>query len=508
MSDELDRGITVTEMAAMDQPIDVATETTAVFIGRALRGPVDIPILVKNYAAYERRFGGAWQRSSLAPAVRQYFEHGGRRLFIVRVANNARGAMICLPAAGGVLVLRALEPGSTEKIRAAIDYDGIAAADQQRFNLTVQRISPETGLVMDQEIFRRVTCQAGEIDYVEDAVLSSSLIRVHTPFPAGRPRATGERYAEAAQSGSDGQVISDYDLVGSAMRGTGIFALNEVDRFDVLYMPPPAPDQVPGPAAVLAAERYCRKRGAMLILDPPDRWSDVACAIAGSKESAYASENIIAYFPRIVSSTDSSPVVAGGAVAGLLCKLDNKRGPWEVLDQRGFGFARHFKPALKINVADARSLVKEGINVIVGHAADQASFCGSVTLTRAGHFDRKFLSLNIRRLCLSITTTIEHAIRWAVFEAITVPVANRIQSQVHAYLCSLAAAGAFADDEFTVQCRARLHAENEAVQRSITVLLNFRPVGSPDTLSLTLHQTASDCRVATTAFAPSTADCA
>jgi phage tail sheath protein FI len=510
LSDELDRGITVTEIAAMDQPIDVATETTAAFVGRALRGPLDTPVLIDSYAAFCRRFGGTWQRSSLGPAVQQFFEHGGSRLFVVRVANSARGAMICLPAVGGVLVLRAVEPGSTEHIRAAVDYDRIEPGDEDRFNLTVQRISPDTGLVADQEIFRRVTCKEGERDFVEDALLSSTLIRAQIPLPAGRPAATKESYAEHAQRGNDGAQLSDYDLVGSATGGSGIFALNEIDRIDLLYLPPPGLDQVPGPAAVLAAELYCRKRGAMLILDPPVEWTDTQGAIDGIKNVGYASSNIIAYYPRIVSrrSKGAAARVAGGAIAGLLCKLDKSRGPWEDLDQRGFGFKRHIDPAVDIDVDDARTLVREGLNVIAGSSAGQATLCGSVTLARDGQMERNFFSLTSRRLSLAITTTIEQAIRWAVFEVDTIPVAARIESQIHAYMCSMADSGAFADDNFIVQCDAGLHAHPAGSEHGITVLLAFRPADSDELVSLTLHQTASRCRVATTAFAPVTTECA
>jgi len=510
LSDELDRGITVTEIAAMDQPIVVATETTAAFVGRALRGPLDTPVLVTSYTAFCRRFGGTWQRSSLGPAVQQFFEHGGSRLFVVRVANSARGAMICLPAVGGVLVLRAVELGSTEHIRAAVDYDRIDANDEDRFNLTVQRISPDTGMVVDQEIFRRVTCQKDKRDFVEDALLSSTLIRAQTPLPAGRPAATEQSYAEHAQRGNDGAQLSDYDLVGSATRGSGIFALNEIDRIDVLYLPPPGLDQVPGPAAVLAAELYCRRRGAMLILDPPADWSDAHGAVEGIKEAGYASSNILAYYPRIKSrqGSDFAARVAGGAIAGLLCKLDNSRGPWEDLDQRGFGFNRHLNPAVDIEVDDARMLVREGLNVIAGSSAGQATLCGSVTLAREGQLERNFFSLTSRRLSLSITTTIEQAIRWAVFEAESIPVAARIQSQIHAYMCSMADSGAFEDDNFIVQCDAGLHSHPAGSEHGISVLLAFRPAGSDEVVSLTLHQTASRCRVATTAFAPVTTECA
>ena len=111
MSDAVDHGITVTEIAAMDKPVDVCPETTAAFVGRALRGPLNSPILVSNFAEFRRRFGDVWGRSSLGPAAKHFFEHGGKRLYVVRVANNARGAMLCLPASGSALVLRAVEPG-------------------------------------------------------------------------------------------------------------------------------------------------------------------------------------------------------------------------------------------------------------------------------------------------------------------------------------------------------------------------------------------------------------
>lgn len=510
MSDVTDRGITVTEITAVDMPIVVGSETTAAFIGRALRGPLDTPVLVDSFAAFRRRFGDTWRHSSLGPAVRHFFEHGGKRLYVIRVANGARGAMICLPARGGVLVLRAVEPGSTEHIRAAVDYDRIDAADEDRFNLTVQRVAPDTGLVVDQEIFTRLTCVAGERGFVEDALLTSTLIRVQTPLPTGRPLKTEGGYAEHAQRGHDGESLTDYDLIGSATRGTGVFALNELERFDLLYLPPPGLDRIPGPAAILAAELYCRKRGAMLIMDPPVTWQSVTDAVEGIRDSGFASPNIIAYFPRIVTAKDAfdKPRVAGGAIAGMLCKLDRLHGPWEELDQQGLGFSREVRAALEFDVSDARLLVREGLNVVAGHAGGRAALCGSVTLARDAQLDKNFFSLTVRRLCLAMTTTIEQATRWAVFEKDARSAANRLQSQVHAYMCALADSGAFADENFAVHCDAALQTCASNPDRNVTVMLVFRPCGAHEPVSLTLHQTASGCRVATTAFALTTAECA
>ena len=510
MSDTKDRGITVTEISPMDQPIDASAETTAAFIGRALRGPLNTPVLIENLSMFRRHFGGPWRHSSLGPAVQQFFDHGGKKLYIVRVASNARGAMICLPASGGVLVLHAQAPGSTERIRAAVDYDGIA--DDEHFNLTIQRIAPDSKLVADQEIYLRLSCREESKSYVADALLNSALVSVHTPVPEGRPLSTSRpgmpfenSYVGHAQEGTDGGELTDYDLIGCVPKGTGIFAMNQVDHFDLLYMPPPGKHRDIGPTAILAAELYCRKRGAMLVLDPPQSWQTVDGAIEGLQKTGISSPNVIGYFPRVVAinEDDGLPRVAGGAIAGLLCKLDRLQGPWEDLDQHGFGLDRKLAPSMELSIDQAQALVRRGLNVIVGNSSGRAAICGSVTLGYSKQLDKTFSSLTVRRLCLSITNDIERAIRWAVFERNESRVAERIHAQVHAYMSALASSGAFSDDNFLVQCDAGLHTNPVDPNRGVTVLLAFRPVQSGETVALTLHQTVAGCRVAPTAFAPS-----
>ena len=180
-------GITVTEIAPMDGPVDVCPETIAAFVGRALRGPLNTPVLLRNFAEFRRRFGGIWPRSSLGIAVEQFFDHGGKQLYVVRVANGARGAMICIPAEHGMLVLRAVEPGSTESIRASVDYDAIIDQNPEHFNLTLQRVSPDTGLVLDQEIYRRLSCDAEDRNFIGNALAGSGIARPQLPLPLSPP---------------------------------------------------------------------------------------------------------------------------------------------------------------------------------------------------------------------------------------------------------------------------------------------------------------------------------
>lgn len=72
----------------------------AAFVGFAQSGPINIPVAVEDYPRFEDIFGGTyrlawddetanWQTACLAPAVKDFFAQGGRRCWIVRVANSA-----------------------------------------------------------------------------------------------------------------------------------------------------------------------------------------------------------------------------------------------------------------------------------------------------------------------------------------------------------------------------------------------------------------------------------
>ncbi|MEM7433261.1 MAG: hypothetical protein AAF351_15170, partial [Pseudomonadota bacterium] len=389
MSDAVDRGFTVTELAPVDNPIETLRETVAAFVGRALRGPLNQPVLVRDYGDFRRRFGDVWTRSSLAPAVKSYFQHGGRELYIVRVANGARGAMLCLPASGSALVLRALQPGSTERLRAAIDYDGIDEANDELFNLTLQRVDPDSELVLDQEIHRGLSVSPEHRRFVADRLLASSFARVETPLPTHRPEATYDStttsmaYVTAVQPGTDGEELTDYDLIGSRTDQTGLFALELVERVDLLYLPPPGKLRDLGPTSMLAAEQYAKQRNAMLVLDPPIDWKKPR-DVMRSANVGIASANVMTYFPRLYHRYDSEvpPRAAGGAIAGILAKLDRRYGAWQSVDTRALALNRDWVPAAELNDDEIAAMHRVGVNAIRKGGAGVSTLVGDVTLER------------------------------------------------------------------------------------------------------------------------------
>ena len=138
----VERGAPSLELArSLTEPI-IARLPSAVtaFVGRTLKGPVQRPVTVASFAEFQHVFGGLWQPSPLSYAVEHFFDHGGGRAIIVRVANGARPPTITLPGGGGALRLAGVNPGSREYLRASVDYDGIPEGDGDRFNLVIQRV--------------------------------------------------------------------------------------------------------------------------------------------------------------------------------------------------------------------------------------------------------------------------------------------------------------------------------------------------------------------------------
>jgi hypothetical protein len=163
-------GIRVEEERGPDQTITRLGTARTAFVGRTLRGPINRPTSITSFSEFQHVFGGLWQPSPLGYAVEQFFDHGGREAFIVRVVNGARSATLTLKAGSAALRLRATRPGTREFLRASVDYDNISADERSEFNLTVQRVRAQgTAQVEDQEIFHKLSLEPAAESYLPRA---------------------------------------------------------------------------------------------------------------------------------------------------------------------------------------------------------------------------------------------------------------------------------------------------------------------------------------------------
>ena len=326
--------------AAPPAPIERLPAAVTAFVGRALKGPLNAPTPIASFAEFQQQFGGLWQPATLGYAIEQYFENGGWQALIVRVANGARAPTLRLPAGKGELLLQGRHPGTREYLRASVDYDGIGSNEVDQFNLVLQRLRvPGSELIEEQEIVRRVSVRHSAERSVERLLARSRLVCVIGALPIERPDRTWPKpsagligYVAANNDGADGTDLTDYDLIGNERERTGLFALRGAPRFEFLCVPPLGRAQDVGMATLLVAQRLCRSRQALLVVDPPYQWDSAAAAIAGVSQWAFHSEDALLYFPRLRALDRlrgrTELFASCGAAAGLIARGDDSSPPW------------------------------------------------------------------------------------------------------------------------------------------------------------------------------------
>jgi hypothetical protein len=473
------------ERGPLDTIARLGTARTA-FVGRTLRGPVNRPILLKNFAEFQHTFGGLWQPSPLGYAVEHFFDNGGREALVVRVVNGARAATLTLNAGNDCLSLQAVSPGTREFLRASVDYDNTPADDAARFNLTVQRVRLQGGShVEDQEIFPSLSMAPGDDRYITAALAQSELIRLVGDLPVRRPDCTldaaGARaaaYVSSNADGDDGAPLTDYDLIGSEIGRTGLFALQNADYFNFLCIPPLSRDQDVGPSALLVGARYCKERRALLIIDPPSGWHTADDALRALRDWDFSNENALMYFPRIFAHDKLrghfESFAPCGAIAGMLARTDETFPVWGTAKLEEAVLRPGYRPTCLVAEDRRVRLLQRGVNTLQAVRSVARIGVKPRTLAAGAAGAREWQNLAARRLALFIVNSIERGTRWVVAVQPTVDVANVVAAQARNFFVQLYEAGAFGarrmEEAFFVICDQRINATDS---RGFQLVIGF-----------------------------------
>jgi hypothetical protein len=466
-------GLQVAEERGPDQSISRLPTARTAFVGRTLRGPVNFPVLLRSFAEFQHIFGGLWQPSLLGYAVEQFFDNGGREAIIVRVVNGARSATLTLKAATQSLRLQALRPGTREFLRASVDFDNIAPEETALFNLTVQRVRAQgTGQVEDQEILQRLSMTPTDERHCLRVIAQSALVRAVGPLPTQRPDRTldpasglATAYANSNTDGDDGAQLTDYDLIGSSIDRTGIFALHHAEHFNFLCIPPLSRDLDVGPSALLVAARYCKERRALLIVDPPAGWQTADDALSGMHQWDFCNENALMYFPRVLAHDKLrghfESFAPCGAVAGMLARADELSPVWLTPEREEPVTRPGFRPACLVSEDRRMRLAELGVNTILAVRSGVRISVRPRTLAAGNSANPDWRYLSARRLALFILNSIEHGTRWTGAARSLTEVAETLTAQVRAFFEALQEAGAFGtrrgEEAFFVICDARVN---------------------------------------------------
>ena len=483
------QALQVAEERGPDHSISrLATARTA-FVGRTLRGPVNRSVFIKSFVEFQHVFGGLWQPSLLGYAIEQFFDNGGREALIVRVVNGARSATLTLKAGEQALQLQALRPGTREFLRASVDFDNIAADELEIFNLTVQRVRAHgTGQVDDQEIFHRLSVSRTDHRYLPNAIAQSVLIRLVGEMPMQRPDRTldpasglATAYVNSNSDGDDGAPLTDYDLIGSSLEHTGVFALHQAEYFNFLCIPPLSRDRDVGPSALLVAARYCKERRALLIVDPPSGWQTADDALSGLRDWNFPNENALMYFPRVLAHDKLrghfESFAPCGAVAGMLARYDEGAPVWLTADREEPILRPGFRPACLVGEDRRIRLASLGANTLqaVRSAARMNVRLRTLAAGNTANADWRYLSA--RRLALFILSSIEQGTRWVVAAGSLAEVAETVITQVRAFFEGLYEAGTFGtrrmQEAYFVICDERVNNSSALSGSEVQFVIGF-----------------------------------
>lgn len=445
MPDAASSGIFVLEDESSAVPTLLGRETVAAFVGPAPRGPVDMPVAVRSVAEYLKRFGSPDKDSRLQHYLERFFGNGGTLAVVVRVCHSSRRNQIHLPAGASTLVLEALHPGPLEFLRASIDYDGIPPDADSHFNLTVHRLDGGSSpAVMEQEIYPEVSVDADDPNYVGDALHHSALVRLRDSAATQRPLPTlgpgalmNPDYVYADGTRLPAEMLTDYDLIGSPRDSTGLYALEQIARLDLLCIVPPAAGLCLGPVARFAAERYCRRRQALLLVEPPGHWKLARDVIGDRQRGQFASPNVVTCFPL---PGDSSVL---GALAGALAARDQESGAWS-LPATPLRLRCPWRPHLELSAGEVAALIRAGVNPLTAAGPARLDLHGGVTTARGSGLAPEWCALRWRRTALFAVSGIVQNSRWMLFRRDASDCIADLRAQLESFLNALQANGALA----------------------------------------------------------------
>lgn len=473
----------------------VSTATTA-FVGRAVAGPVNEPVPVGGFAAYQTVFGGLWRLGPMGHAVQHYFANGGESAVIVRVVNGGAPATHTLAGRRGELVLVAANPGTWGgDLYVEVTHPN---RDPSRFDLVVGRTLPGAGV--QEEVFPGLSVIESEPDFVATVLARrSQFLRVEGTVPSRRPNAGRP---VATTPGDDGIDVGPAQIsaTGLAASHFGLWALDRVDNFDLLCIPPFAPGVDVDAATWSAALGYCEAARAMLILDPPSAWQTSADAeVSGRLADPMPgrSSNAALFFPRLVmpdplTGNADAVFVPSGAVAGVFARTDAQRGVWKAPAGRTAIIAGATGLAQSLSQLDSGALTRQGINAIRDLPGTGIAIWGARTTAGSDTSATDWRYIPVRRLALFVEKSLHRGTAWAVFEANGEALWTQLRTAAVSFMDGLFRDGAFqgpaADEAYFVRCDARTTTPADVAAGFVHVDIGFAPLRPAEFVTLRISQ--------------------
>jgi hypothetical protein len=335
---------------------------------------------------------------------------------------------------------------------------------------------------------------AGSSVLVSAAPTNSVADKLH--LLAGATAAPG---VNATLTGGDEQPYTDADaynlFIADRSQRKGVYALDEVDLFNLLCLP-----AVTDAGILQDAAAYCVERRAFLIVDAPRSASkpdDMVTTIAGP--ALPKSDHAAVYYPWIRTA---DPLRSGklrssapsGTIAGLFARIDSSRGVWKA----PAGTDATLTGALGVDhlLTDAENGILNplGVNAVRAFPGYGTVAWGARTLRGSDQLASEYKYVPVRRLALYIEESLFRGTKWVVFEPNDEPLWAQIRLNIGAFMHNLFRQGAFQGKTpraaYLVKCDAETTTQNDINLGIVNILVGFAPLKPAEFVFIRIQQLA------------------
>jgi phage tail sheath protein FI len=508
MPEYLSPGVYVEEVDTGNKPIEGVATSTVGFLGVAERGPLEAT-LVTSFSEYSRLFGKYVDNQYLARGVEGFFQNGGKRCYIARVASAT--ATPATAAVGTNFTIRALGPGTWANNRLAIKVSAAGLNDPNKgttdpanllFKLSVMYWDPSitlpTAVVDPTDPAQTTNPNRKEPTIIEvydnlspDPLSNASFIRqiqgnsvlIDITAGAATTRPTNSTALAFLTGGTDGAAaltLQDFTGDPAAAPGDrhGLLALEDVDEIAILCCPDEFMFTGITDAMIDQCERLkdrfailqsLRNPGTIANLRPP----------TSSKYGGF-------YYPWINVPNRTTgqpiPVPPGGHIAGIYARSDIERGVHKApanevirglyLDPTDPGAGL----TVQINKGQQDILNPRGVNVLRNFPGRGNLVWGARTTT----LDPDWKYINVRRLFIFVEESIDEATQWVVFEPNDEPLWARVRRSVGDFLTRLwmdgMLQGRTKEEAYFVKCDRTTMTQADIDNGRLIMLVGIAPV--------------------------------
>jgi phage tail sheath protein FI len=321
--------------------------------------------------------------------------------------------------------------------------------------------------------------------------------------------------AAAVAATADSAAPETGDYVGSAADKTGLYALDSIDLFNILCVPPDPADRKVADPVRSAALDYCYKRRAFFVVDPDPAWDASESAVTDLLGNALTkltglgltgeiARNAAVFFPRVkqadpLRGSAIRAVAPCGVIAGIFARTDATRGVWKApagLDATLAGI-----DGLTVKLTDAENglLNPVGINCLRTFPAGGTVVWGSRTLRGSDQLGDEYKYIPVRRFTLFLEESLYRGTQFAVFEPNDEPLWAQLRLNVGVFMNDLFRQGAFAGrtpaEAYQVKCDAETTTQSDVNKGIVNILVKFAPLKPAEFVVLKIQQLAGNLNI-------------